>query len=122
MTGRKGFYVEAGANDPLYLSTSLFFDKCLGWDGLCVEPNEKFHKVMDAVCGAWHGSRLQQQHRVSESTCSLGLRLAWCCWNTALLSPCDCTSGGQHSSCSQHTQCTYIQSRGSSHQTGATRE
>lgn len=45
MTGRKGFYVEAGANDPLYLSTSLFFDKCLGWDGLCVEPNEKFHKV-----------------------------------------------------------------------------
>lgn len=46
MTGRKGFYVEAGANDPLYLSTSLFFDKCLGWDGLCVEPNEKFHKVM----------------------------------------------------------------------------
>lgn len=45
MQGRKGFYVEAGANDPLYLSTSLFFDKCLGWAGLCVEPNQEFHKV-----------------------------------------------------------------------------
>ena len=54
MTGRKGFYVESGANDALYLSTSLFFDKCLGWDGLCVEPQEKFHKVggskLQCVC------------------------------------------------------------------------
>lgn len=45
MQGRKGFYVESGANDPFYLSTSLFFDKCLGWDGLCVEPQAKFHEV-----------------------------------------------------------------------------
>lgn len=45
MQGRKGFYVEAGANDPLYLSNSLFYDKCLGWAGLCVEPQQKYHKV-----------------------------------------------------------------------------
>jgi hypothetical protein len=45
MQGRRGFYAESGANDPLYLSTSLFFDKCLGWAGLCVEPQQKFHKV-----------------------------------------------------------------------------
>lgn len=50
MTGRKGFYVESGAYDALYLSTSLFFDKCLGWDGLCVEPQEKFHKVITQIC------------------------------------------------------------------------
>lgn len=45
MRGRKGFYVESGANDPLALSTSLFFDKCLGWSGLCIEPQPQYHKV-----------------------------------------------------------------------------
>lgn len=45
MQGRKGFYVESGANDAYYLSPSMFFDKCLGWHGLCIEPQPKFHKV-----------------------------------------------------------------------------
>jgi len=45
MQGRKGFYVESGANDAYYLSTSMFYDKCLGWHGLCIEPQPKFHKV-----------------------------------------------------------------------------
>ncbi len=33
-----GFYVDVGANDPVYLNnTYLFYKK--GWSGLCVEPN-----------------------------------------------------------------------------------
>lgn len=39
MTGKRGFYVESGANDATSLSNTLFYDKCLGWDGLCIEPN-----------------------------------------------------------------------------------
>eukprot|EP01013_Petalomonas_cantuscygni_P010410 TRINITY_DN23497_c0_g1_i1.p1 TRINITY_DN23497_c0_g1~~TRINITY_DN23497_c0_g1_i1.p1 ORF type:complete len:339 (+),score=53.23 TRINITY_DN23497_c0_g1_i1:151-1167(+) len=45
--GRKygdGFYVDVGANHPRTLSNTLFFDKCLGWRGICVEPNPIYHK------------------------------------------------------------------------------
>ena len=34
-----GFYVEMGVWDPLQASNTLFFDKCLGWKGVCFEPN-----------------------------------------------------------------------------------
>lgn len=44
MQGRKGFYVDSGANDATHLSNTLFFDKCLGWSGLCVEPNPAYHQ------------------------------------------------------------------------------
>lgn len=43
MQGRKGFYVDSGANDALVTSNTAFFDKCLGWKGLCVEPDEQYH-------------------------------------------------------------------------------
>lgn len=35
----EGFYVDVGANDPNSLSNTVFFDRCLGWKGICVEPN-----------------------------------------------------------------------------------
>lgn len=35
----EGFYVDAGANHPEKDSNSFFFDACLGWKGLCIEPN-----------------------------------------------------------------------------------
>eukprot|EP01032_Pedospumella_encystans_P020135 gene20135-22883_t len=44
MQGKKGFYVDSGANDARKLSNSFFFDVCLGWDGLCVEPMEMYHQ------------------------------------------------------------------------------
>ncbi len=35
---KKGFYVDVGTNDPVYINnTYLFYRK--GWDGVCVEPN-----------------------------------------------------------------------------------
>lgn len=35
----QGFYVDVGANAPKELSNTWFFDKCLGWKGLCVEAS-----------------------------------------------------------------------------------
>ena len=42
LRGLRGFYVDSGANEPFYASNTWFYDKCLGWAGLCVEPNEKY--------------------------------------------------------------------------------
>ena len=35
----KGVYVDIGAHMPFEYSNTAFFEKCLGWDGVCVEPN-----------------------------------------------------------------------------------
>jgi hypothetical protein len=43
MQGKSGFYVDSGANDAKKLSNSFFFDKCLGWKGLCIEPQAQYH-------------------------------------------------------------------------------
>ena len=39
----RGFYVESGANHWKDHSNTFFYDKCLGWEGLCVEPNPQYH-------------------------------------------------------------------------------
>jgi hypothetical protein len=39
---RQGVFVDVGAFHPLHLSNTLFFERCLGWRGLCVEPNPSF--------------------------------------------------------------------------------
>jgi len=44
MNGRKGFYVDSGSNHATQMSNSLFFDWCLGWNGLCVEPDPEYHE------------------------------------------------------------------------------
>jgi hypothetical protein len=42
--GKKGVFVEAGANHYQELSSSYFFEKCLGWTGLCIEPQKQYHR------------------------------------------------------------------------------
>ena len=42
-SGKRGFYVESGANDYLRVSNTAFFDLCLGWEGICVEPTPQYH-------------------------------------------------------------------------------
>jgi len=39
----QGTYLDIGSNHPLQRSNTYFFDKCLGWRGVCVEPNTKYH-------------------------------------------------------------------------------
>ena len=43
MLGRTGFYVDSGANDAVTISNTYFFDVCLGWEGVCVEPLPQYH-------------------------------------------------------------------------------
>jgi FkbM family methyltransferase len=43
VNGMKGTYIDSGANSAEELSNSFVFDKCLGWKGLCIEPNIQYH-------------------------------------------------------------------------------
>ncbi|CAE8645563.1 unnamed protein product [Polarella glacialis] len=36
---RQGVFVDVGAFHPIHLSNTYFFERCLGWRGVCVEPN-----------------------------------------------------------------------------------
>lgn len=40
----KGTFVEIGANDGLHMSNTYFFERFLGWRGLCVEANPKVYE------------------------------------------------------------------------------
>lgn len=40
----EGWYLDIGTNHATDISNTLFFDKCLGWRGVCVEPNPKYHE------------------------------------------------------------------------------
>lgn len=40
---KTGFYVDSGANDATVLSNTYFYDVCLGWKGLCIEPMAAYH-------------------------------------------------------------------------------
>ena len=77
--GRPRVYAEVAANHYKSISNSYFFDRCLHWRGLCVEPNPVYHAdlrsertcALTATCvadhtkeidmilpnSAWHGAR-----------------------------------------------------------------
>lgn len=40
--GEKAFYVDSGANQAVKGSNTFFFDRCLGWHGLCVEAGSRY--------------------------------------------------------------------------------
>jgi len=40
---RRPVYVDIGANHAKRWSNTYFFDRCLGWDGVCAEPNPDYH-------------------------------------------------------------------------------
>lgn len=49
---RGGFFVELGACDGLYFSNTLYFEKELGWKGICIEPNDYYYQqlVQNRTC------------------------------------------------------------------------
>ena len=47
-TWGQGVYVDIGTNHPTEISNTLFFDKCLGWKGVCFEPQTTFHAGIKA--------------------------------------------------------------------------
>ena len=43
---RPGFYMDIATNEPVKLSNTFFFDRCLQWKGVCVEANNMYaHKI-----------------------------------------------------------------------------
>mmetsp|Transcript_25069 Transcript_25069/g.65373 ORF Transcript_25069/g.65373 Transcript_25069/m.65373 type:complete len:346 (-) Transcript_25069:58-1095(-) len=38
-----GTYLDIAANHYKSISNTYFMDRCLGWDGMCVEPNPAYH-------------------------------------------------------------------------------
>lgn len=45
LTWGNGTYLDIGSNDPTFISNTLFFDKCLGWHGVCFEMQEAYREV-----------------------------------------------------------------------------
>lgn len=43
---KNGFFVELGACDGLYYSNSLYFERNLEWDGICIEPNDNYFQQL----------------------------------------------------------------------------
>jgi FkbM family methyltransferase len=51
--GRRGSYVDLGANQPRTLSNTWFMDRCLGWKGVCIEADPVLAEVLrtsDRTC------------------------------------------------------------------------
>lgn len=44
-----GVYVDVASNDPVDRSSTFFFDRCLGWKGICVEANSDYHPATYSV-------------------------------------------------------------------------
>ena len=42
-----GVYVDLAANHYKRISNTYFYDQCLGWRGLCFEPNPIYHKDIE---------------------------------------------------------------------------
>jgi hypothetical protein len=77
LTWADGTYLDIGANDPLWISNTLFFDKCLGWSGLCVEPQLRYHDQIRTHrgCTLFPHCVLGHEQRVSASGEGGGLTL-----------------------------------------------
>jgi hypothetical protein len=45
---KDGYFIELGACDGLYLSNTLFFERNLNWNGICIEPNDNYIKDLYA--------------------------------------------------------------------------
>lgn len=45
---KEGFFVEIGAHDGVSFSNSYFFERNLGWTGICVEPNPVIFDLLTA--------------------------------------------------------------------------
>jgi FkbM family methyltransferase len=46
LVGRKLTFVEIGAHDGRRLSNSWFFERVLGWRGMCIEANPKIYETL----------------------------------------------------------------------------
>lgn len=43
---RGGFFIDIGASDGITISNTYFFEKYMGWDGICVEPRRAIQDLL----------------------------------------------------------------------------
>lgn len=43
-----GFFIDIGAHDGVTISNSLYFEKFLHWEGICIEPNPEVFRKLQA--------------------------------------------------------------------------
>lgn len=43
---RPGVFFDVAAHEPMFISNTYFFEKCLGWEGVCVEANPEYHDAL----------------------------------------------------------------------------
>lgn len=43
-----GFFVDVGAHNGISINNSYYFEKRLGWNGICIEPNPKIFKKLNS--------------------------------------------------------------------------
>ena len=55
---KNGVFFDIGAYDGVFASNSYFFEKALGWTGICVEPLDEFYRKLtqDRKCVCIHGA------------------------------------------------------------------
>ena len=48
----EGLYLDIGSNEAITISNTAFFDVCLGWRGVCFEPQVRYHHdlVAERTC------------------------------------------------------------------------
>ena len=48
LNGKKdGYFIELGACDGLIYSNTLYFEKYLNWNGICIEPNNNYYNDLN---------------------------------------------------------------------------
>ena len=45
---KRGVYLDIGTNRAITISNTAFFDVCLGWTGVCFEPQQQYHDEIRA--------------------------------------------------------------------------
>lgn len=45
---RKGLFIDIGAHDGITISNTLYFEKVMDWDGICIEPNPNVFSKLEA--------------------------------------------------------------------------
>jgi len=45
----RGLYIDVGASHPFHLSNTAYFDSCLEWQGVCIEPNPRSRPILEGI-------------------------------------------------------------------------
>lgn len=67
---RRPVYLDVAANHARRWSNTYFFDRCLGWDGVCVEANSEYHEELQ-----WERNCALVPHCVADTVRSVDFSL-----------------------------------------------